>query len=232
MLVKSALISEGSGALAGMVWSHNAGGQYLRARVVPTNPQTTRQNGVRTNLAELAAYWNSGMSQANRDLWIAYADAVELPGRLGDFRTVSGFNWYIAANSVRMNAGLAKVDAGPSTLSLAMFEPMSLAVDNANVKTVTFVDSADWAFLDGGALILQTSFGTAPTVNFFKGPYAFTSVILGNTSSPPTSPLAATLLSGPGGYAPTNGQRVYWRARIVEVDGRISSAQTGFATVA
>lgn len=229
MLVKSAIVSEGSGALGGLVWSHNAGGQYLRQRVVPTNPQTMRQGMSRTALSQISEAWSGTLNQGQRDAWIAYADAVELPGPLGDFRTVSGLNMFIACNVPRIVAGLDRVDDGPTTLTLAPLSMLSMAVATDWQPTVTFTDGDTWAGEDDAALIVQLGLGVMNTINFFKGPYASTWIVAGNTMTPVTTPQDPTQVSGSVAYAPTAGQRVFWRARATLADGRLSSPQTGFA---
>lgn len=233
MLVKSAIVAEGSGALGGLVWSHNSGGQYLRQRVTPTNPATTRQNVVRTALANLAAAWSNSLTGNERAAWIAYADAVELPGRLGDLRTVSGLNWFIACNVPRASVNASFVDSGPTTLTLAPMGPVAMdAIDTGNQPTMSFSDADPWAQEDNGFMLVQTSMGVQPTINFFKGPYAFTWRLDGDTATPLTSPQDPSIVSGDLFYEPAAGQKVFWRAMALMADGRISAAQTGSAIVA
>lgn len=75
---KSAMFTDLSGSLGGMVASRNKGGNYLRSRVTPTNPQTCRQSAARSMFAELAqefseldpelkALWNEAAEFANTD---------------------------------------------------------------------------------------------------------------------------------------------------------------------
>ena len=79
MLFQGPLISAASGSLGGLTASHNAGGNYLRARVVPTDPQSPRQVSLRQIVGTLSNRWVNTLSQLQRDAWETYAQNVPLP---------------------------------------------------------------------------------------------------------------------------------------------------------
>ena len=45
-----------SGSIGGATWSHNSSGAYIRARSIPVNPNTDRQNAVRVAVRNLAIF--------------------------------------------------------------------------------------------------------------------------------------------------------------------------------
>jgi len=56
-----------SGSLGNLTYSHNLGGQYIRARSIPVNPNTERQGQVRSFLANWASNWTNLLIQVQRD---------------------------------------------------------------------------------------------------------------------------------------------------------------------
>lgn len=63
------------------------GRPYVRTRVIPSNPKSAAQLGVRAMMTFLSQQW-AGLSTANKATWDAAADA----------RKISPFNAFVAAN--------------------------------------------------------------------------------------------------------------------------------------
>src|SRR5438309_10637939 len=61
-----------SGSIADNTFSHNKGGQYVRQRRVPTNPNSVKQQAARTILATLSAAWRT-LSATNQQAWNNWA---------------------------------------------------------------------------------------------------------------------------------------------------------------
>jgi hypothetical protein len=136
---------------------------------------------------------------------------------------------YIRSNVTRLQAGLPRVDAGPTVPTLAaMTTPV---ISNASVATnswdVAFDNTDAWANEDDGALICFGSRSKSVGTNFFKGPYRFTQVVAGDAVTPPTSPATIT-----NPFVLILGQRVFVRIVAVRADGRVSSSFRGQATIA
>jgi len=53
MKFKSPILSQASGSIAGITFSHNRGGMYVRARAVPTNPGSPQQHRSEEHTSEL-----------------------------------------------------------------------------------------------------------------------------------------------------------------------------------
>ena len=140
MLFRGMLVGAASGAMGAMVASHNKGGQYLRARVTPSGKvPTAEQMEVRNALASLSAAWGELTTQ-ERDAWTLYANNVPGTNALGDAITLSGQNWYIACNTPRLQAGLARIDAAPYVFNRGTptVENPTVTVLNASAGVVTF----------------------------------------------------------------------------------------------
>lgn len=105
-----------SGKMGAMVAARNKGGQYLRARVVPSGRVASEfQQPIRNALASLVTQWNSELTQEQRDGWGTYALGVRVLNRLGDSIQLSGQNWFIACNTPRLQAEIAVILDAPTT---------------------------------------------------------------------------------------------------------------------
>lgn len=230
MKFKSALVTQVSGSVGGMVGSHNRGGLYFRARAIPTNPATAQQVAVRNIISQLVARW--GTDDVDRFSWNALADLVTLTNPLGDPVKPSGINLYVRENTTRVQVGLTVIDTpfllpGGFNPNLSTLSPVTLSSISAAGGTASLAyDNGDgWANVDGGFLALYLSRGQNPGISYFAGPYRFAGVVLGDATTPPTSPLAVTLPFGV-----SVGNAVFGQVRVV--GGGLLSAPFRFSGVA
>jgi len=217
-----------SGSSGGIVFSHNRFGAYVRPRTVPVNPNSTAQQGVRNSFGGLAIAWQ-GLTQTQRDEWDAYAAVIAWTNKFGDTVFLTGFNWYVQVNSLRLAAGLTQTDDAPVTLSMGP-SPTGVVItgdESADEISVAFINTQDWADTAGGALYLQQGIAQPPSRTFFASPYRTLGVIVG-AGTPPTSPQTFTPV-----FPISTGNRTYVRYRALYADGRVSPPlQTSFLTVA
>ena len=229
MKFKSLIISQGSGSLGGQTYSHNTYGQYIRARVVPTNPSSSRQAAVRSVFAALAQHWLNTLTASQRSAWDNYGANVAVKDALGDDIYLTGFCHYIRSNSAILQAGLSRVDDGPTILTLP--EPdtaFAVAASEATqLISVTFTDTLDLYDEDGAALLVSAGRGVNPTINFYKSPFRFADSIDGSSTTPPTSPSTMT-----APFLLAEDQKFFAKGRIVRADGRLSSPFWADATCA
>lgn len=216
MKFKSQVYTQASGSIGGVTYSHNAGGMYTRGRSIPVNTNTVYQQAVRNLVAQLASAWSTILTSTQRDQWTAYANAVPYVNALGEPINVSGLAMYIACNVPRMQAGLTRVDAGPSVLVLPTLTIPAYTVTAPSTGSLAFTNTDAWAGEVGGALLLRTSPGTAVTRNYYKGPYRYAGKVSGAVA-PPTSPASIA-----PAFAVVAGQRVHYTVRAVRADGRVS----------
>ncbi len=208
-----------SGKIGGLVFSHNAGGPYIRNKGLVTNPNTPKQQAVRALLAQLTSLWVDTLTAAQRDGWTNYAANVPLINRLGQARNVSALNQYVRSNVPIIQAGFARQDDAPTIFSLGDFTaPLALAQEAAQEITVVFTITDDWVGEDDAGMLIYVSRPQNLSVKFFDGPYQLAGSIDGDVALPPTSP---QLLSVP--FPIVEGQQVFWRAQVVRADGRLSA---------
>lgn len=220
MLITSQVIASGSGSVGGLTLSHNSGGLYFRARVIPTNPSTIFQTAIRVAVASLTARWIADLTQVQRDAWELYAANVPLPGPLGNPRPVSGLAMYIRGNVSRIQTGEPVADDAATVFDLSGFTPIAGEVIGGQVLAFTFTNVDDWANADDAAMLVYMSRPQNVTINFFQGPYRFADKIQGDATTAPTSPAAIT---SPFTLVP--GQRVFGYIRVTREDGRYSAKQ-------
>ena len=208
-----------SGSIAGNTYARNRYGNYVRARTVPTNPQTARQETMRAIVAALADRWSESVTIAQRTAWGLYGDSVAMKNRLGEVVHLSGYNHYIRSNSVLMQIEETIVDAGPTIFELPDHDPTFAIVATESGQTISYTFDAlrAWANEVGGFLVKYQGSPQNGQRNFFDGPWRLHGTIDG-AGSPPSSPDEEA--SPP--FAIAEGQAQWCYARIIRADGRLS----------
>lgn len=214
-----------SGKLGGYVFSRNKGGDYARAWVNPTNPNTPQQQTIRSAINQLTARWNDVLTAVQRTAWETYAAAVPVLNRFGTPINITGQAHYNRSNVPRIQVlGAAKiVDAAPTVFNLGEYTAPVITQTATSTCSVAFNESDEWIDEDDSAMLLYASREKNPTVNYFKGPYRLVAdQIDGNSTTPPTTPHTGTT---PFPVADSN--RIFYFARVTRADGRLSAAWRG-----
>lgn len=218
MKYNSALMTAASGSMGGIVASHNRGGQYFRKRVVPTNPNTAQQQAVRDNLSILQVRFANTLTTVQRTGWQSYATGTPVTNAMGATITLTGQQMYVKANTLRLQAGVAPVDAPPAVNGLiALTTPISTIIAAGTTASIAFTNTDAWANVAGGYMLIFASRSQNVTINSFKGPYRFAAKVTGS-ATPPTSPSVVTLPWSIGAA----GTKMFFRAVAIGADGRPS----------
>lgn len=237
MKTVGALLGTMSGSMGGLVASHNRGGQYFRQRVVPTNPNSSGQNAVRSYMAAAVAAWSNELTDAQREAWRVYALNVPTTDSLGQELVLTGQQMFIRSAVTRARASRPFILPGPTIYDRG--QPVAgiiAAVQGTNnvigvttgvlSNTVTFMSPVDG---DGDA-VLQMGRPVSPAVNFYKGPFRYTTV-----TSVADDDTSATLPATPVADVPfgplTVGERRPIRLVIAYDDGRVSTEFMGIFPV-
>lgn len=219
MKFKSMVYSQASGSIGGVTYSHNTGGMYTRARAIPTNPNTSQQQAMRNFMGQLTTRWQSTLTALQRTGWDTFATNVLLPDTLGEPRKVPAMAWYLKANSLRLQAGVAVIDAAPTIFDLATLTiPVPTVTAAGTTVSVAYTNTDAWAGEAGGYLLVYASRAQNSTINSFKGPYRYAAKVTG-AATPPTSPAVITLpfVTGP------TGSKQMFKFVAVRADGRPSA---------
>jgi hypothetical protein len=210
-----------SGAAGTQVASHNTGGQYLKARTVPTNPNTIFQQEVRNAVRTTTSRWNT-LTPEQRDGWGVYAANTTFRNRLGDTIKISGIANYVRSNTPRFQAGLPLIDDAPGTFDLGDVNGAVIAFDFGTADgTLTLDDASDWITNNGSAntMLVYVSRPQNAGINFFKGPYRLAGSINGTSAG--ATP--AQVISLPFAATAGLGQQLFGQVRITRGDARLSS---------
>lgn len=219
----SPLLSEASGAVAGLVASHNRGGQYFRARVTPTDPLTTRQAETRANMAALVNLWKS-ITPAQRASWDLYGSNVPVTNTLGQTIHLTGQQMFIRSNTVRLQLGQTAIADGPSIFNLG--EPAT------GLSEFTF-DGGSGAIVMTWQLSVPASAAGIPAVwagrpqnlsrNFYKGPYQLADQALVSATDTTVGITATIGTDWTSEYVPSLTTQMPSRVRIMYGDGRLTA---------
>lgn len=126
-----------SGKIAGNVWSHNKGGQYVRQRVIPVNRNSIRQQVLRTNLAANSRLWLSGLTGAGRQSWVDWANANPVTNRLGHSIQLTGIAAFNALNQLVRDFGGSAVLTTPVGTGPGIVTGTSVASNTATTIVFT-----------------------------------------------------------------------------------------------
>jgi len=211
-----------SGKVGGQVFAHNRAGKYVRGMSIPVNPRTTRQGVIREAMGDAVAVWNS-LTEAQRTAWSVYAAAIPYTNRVGDVFFLTAGQMFRSCWLAAKSIGVTPVTVAPAALTRPAMDPTLAATVTASTHTVSvaFDNSLAWATAVGGHLAIYMGAPQAQTTNFFKGPFTYLGKIDGAVS-PPTSPNAFTTLP----FTVSTGQKIFFKTRIILVDGRISPEGT------
>lgn len=128
-----AIVTDGRNKIGGHVASKNKGGNYLKTKSTPTNPQTTAQSGVRSSFGGLSQSWR-GLTAAQRATWNNGAVNFPYTDIFGDTKVLSGFGLYMQLNGNLANVGLASLDVCPSPESVESVTTLSCANDTGALE--------------------------------------------------------------------------------------------------
>lgn len=198
-------VTQVGGSIGGATAARAKGGvNYLRARVAPTNPNTVRQQVVRTALSLLSSAWRNTLSAAERTSWITLADGS----------AANGLSLFQKGNVSRAQAGMDDVLEYDESLAEPAFGPDGVT-NSGSAVSVTWTGNGS-EDVDGAALLLYIQQPTRPSVTN-NNRYRFLGSVQGNSTTAPTSPFSGTSPWG-NGYAA--GDKSIIRGVWVDPSGR------------
>lgn len=125
------------GSVGDNTFSHNRGGDYVRRRSTPTNPNSTRQQTMRSLLGTYAAAW-AGLTTAQREAWNTWAESQSRSGPLGNSINLTGINAYVMLNTRIVDSGNTAITSPPVDVAPDALSTFSVDISAATTGTVTF----------------------------------------------------------------------------------------------
>jgi hypothetical protein len=209
-------IAEIRGSQGGTTFSRNRHGQYTRQRSTPVNPNSPAQILARQRFNALATRWRDTLTPAQRAAWELYADNTAWSNGVGEETKLTGINHYIRSNGIALLAGQSIYDDAPGTFGIPDQEDAWTVTADATTQKVdvayTFdvdVDDLLYAFFTGRPI--------DPSRNFYGGPWRYLGMVLGDATTPPSSPA-----SFDSQHVLSSGQSLHVYCRRLDVDGRLT----------
>jgi hypothetical protein len=128
----SALVSDMRGKLNGSVLTKNRAGSAMRNKITGSNKRTFGQVLARANFSYLVLVFTA-LAQATQYIWNTFAESVNVTNVFGDSFKLTGQNFYVKYNSLRMLCGLAKSDTLPSSTRVLL--PTALDIDTISAAS-------------------------------------------------------------------------------------------------
>lgn len=206
----SALISEMRNKLNGSVFSRNRGGNYLRNKVTPINPQTASQVAARNLLSTYSQGWRS-LTEAQRDSWNAAVANWATTDIFGDLKNPTGLQLYIRLNVNIANAAGAAILVPPLPSGATALTDLSVIVDDsANTTLVTFAPTPIPA---GYAMYIEASAPSSPGISNFNSKFRHISTQAAGVATGVDINAAYVTKFG----APVTGQKIAFRAKLIKL---------------
>lgn len=179
-----AMVGDLSGSIGSTTASRNKFGSYFRSKVIPVNPNTTRQQTIRSIFATLVSAWNDTLTQSQRTAWSLWATNTTIQGKDGNPINITGQNAYIRFNTARLQIGRSRVDVAPIIFNngapVTSFES-TLAATIGEIGNVASVFSTtaniSGGTSDDGDLAVYLGAPVNGSRIFFKGPYQFSTSV-------------------------------------------------------
>jgi len=208
-----------SGSIAGNTHSHNRYGNYIRAKTKPTNPNTARQQVVKSAVAFLADRWANTLTAVQRTAWNLYGSSVARKNKLGADIYLTGYNHYMRSNVIRKQIVATIIDDAPTVFEIPGQDPTLTVTTSETTQLISCGYDAlmDWADENGAYLIFFQGQPQNPQRNFFGGPWRICGIVPGVNGAPPASPKLNAAV-----FAVAELQHQWIYARIARADGRIS----------
>jgi hypothetical protein len=198
-----------SGSIGGITGSHNKGGVYIRARAIPTNPNSVRQQATRNAFALWAGNWTNALTQEFRDQWNTYAQNHTIEDALGQDIHINGISWYIMLNSRLFDAGFGTNSGPPPGAEPGGYTTFTVDISALNTVDVTF--SAAHAPTEAMQLWMTLPGTAGQTPNFKQAR------LVGYSPLEQASPWAATLP-----FAVVSGTQSTFYGKRMNANGQVS----------
>lgn len=121
-----ALATDVRGKIAGIVYSKNASGAYIRQKVSPTQSLTSRRGTVRERMTNLAKYWSATLTPAQVLAWNAFAKNNPVNDVFGRTQTLSGIQTFCRLNATILNVAGTQIDDPPASLTIVGITSMTI----------------------------------------------------------------------------------------------------------
>jgi len=204
-----AIISEIRNKIAATVFSRNRAGAIIRNRITPVNRRSSLQTVARQRLASQSTAWR-GLTQAQRDSWIAAAPNFPQQDNLGQTIFLSGEQLFVRSNINLIIIGQPAITDAPVP---AVFSVTTLAINVLSSIAMT-LDFTPTPVEAGFSLVIFATSGKSAGREFIQeSEFRFIEVQAAASISPADIEAAYVLVFG---TLPVTGLKVSFKAFLVE----------------
>jgi hypothetical protein len=221
-----ALMVDGRGKIGGHVASKNRGGNYLRTKVTPVNPQSPAQSAVRAAFTAISQAWRA-LTNNQRASFNGAVSNFAKTDIFGDLRNPSGANLHQRLNMNLNSVGAAFITDAPALSSSPVTDDFTVA---ANATTPSLVVSWTGGAIPAGVdVVVEATEQVSPGKSFVKNMFRLIQVLPSGDTSTTAILSAYTAKFG----ALVAGQKIGFRFRAVDnTTGIVGAYVTSLITVA
>lgn len=221
MKFTSPVYSAVSGSIDGLTYSRNRFGMYVRGRATPVQPNTDRQQVMRSAMQTLANMWTETLIEEQRNAWRLYASNVAMTDKLGQQIFLTGQQHFIRSNLPAIQNEVEIVSDAPMIFDLGEFTLPTFTASLAGPEIeLTFEATDPWAKENDAYMFVRVGKAVSPGRSFYKGPFRLSGKVEGDATTAPTSP--ASIISE---YPFALGSNVWIAISVLRADGRLSNSQ-------
>lgn len=140
LIKMGAVVTDISGKLGGHVFARNTGGNYMRTKTSPINPNTSNQSEVRGIFASISSAWSS-LTDDQRATWRGAVDQFKKSNVFGDMRAPTGKALFQRLNQNLLICGAAMLNEAPAPQEVVFLD--NVVFDNDTVGGGIKVSTAD-----------------------------------------------------------------------------------------
>jgi hypothetical protein len=181
LFIPGVAITQASGRVGGTVFSHNRGGMYMRAGVIPKKVTSAAALNQKSILSSVTRDW-AGESDAARLTWQHYTVENPVVNRIGQKKTLSGHQAYVGLNSRLLRAGDSTISTPP-----VIAPPAAITISSFSVNVgLTTAEIAFAASPLGANIRLWTwaAYVTSPGQSFIGSRFVLVEVSAKNAATP------------------------------------------------
>ena len=221
-----AIVVDMSGKLGGHVFAKNKGGNYMRTKTTPSNPQTIYQNTVRAIFALISAKWGN-LTESARESWRTAVSSFANTNVFGDLKNPTGKALFQRLNQNLELSNQAQLDNAPQPQEIAQtnVDGVDLNIEVSGTEISVIVDfPADNP--ECTAMLYMTPKLSEGT-KFVKNKLRFIEAKLIGTDDSAVN-INATKIIERFGF-PSVGDKHYVGVRFVNAVGQVTPMQTAVA---
>lgn len=213
------------GKLNGSVFARNRGGQYVRTKVTPLNPQSIAQVSARNLLTGLAQGFRS-LSENEITAWNQAVTQWQTTDIFGDLVSPTGLALYVRLNANIANAGGTAITSPPAPTGAAALITLGLVADvSSDQFDISFTPATVPA---DHTLYIESTTMLSPGINNANSRFRF----IGVAASAAASPVGAIAFQTAKFGSLVAGQKAYVRCKFInKVTGEVSLALKASAIV-